>query len=394
MNAMTFDDHTSYPVSSTIPRDLANLMDVYCDATFFPLLRLADFQQEGWRFEEDEIKGVVFNEMKNYQSDQTRALFNAASSAFLKGTNYQFVSGGVPASIPRLRYEDLLEFHRTHYHPSNCLLYTYGDIHPSHHMRFLDSQLLQRFHKEQKSKSIHVSTVPSAVLNATERSEFTAPPNADSNSQGWHYLRIVPTNLTTESEDTLKLQLLSMLLFRGQSSPFYKSMIESKKAQLFNPIQGYMAFSKNSFFGIGGSEIPLDVSEKEFEEMIQKTLEDVLHDGFEERRINGLLNELELSIRQKVTRANCLLCLLCVEFGLSLMQGVATAWTHNADPTFCLLLKDQLQELREKGVNNVMKEMIRKYLLPANNRGVKTVIVKPDAHYFDKIVIALEMNKA
>ena len=99
-------------------------------------------------------------------------------------------------------------------------------------------------------------------------------------------------------------------------------------------------------------------------------------------------------MRQKVTRARCSLCLLCVEFGLSLMQGVATAWTHNADPTFCLLLKDQLQEMKEKGVNNVMKEMIRKYLLPANNCGVKTVIVKPDAHYFDKIVIVLRMNKA
>ena len=311
MNAMTFDDHTSYPVSSTIPRDLANLMDVYCNATFFPLLRLADFQQEGWRFEANEIRGVVFNEMKNYQSDQARALINAASSAFLKGTNYQYVSGGVPAAIPRLRYEDLLEFHRTHYHPSNCLLFTYGDIHPSHHMRFLDTQLLQRFQKELKSKEIHVSTVDSSVLNATERREFTAPPNADQNAQGWHYLRIVPTNLTTESEDTLKLQLLSMLLFRGQSSPFYKSMIESKKAQLFNPIQGYMTFSKNSFFGIGGSEIPLDVTEKEFEEMIQKTLEEVLRDGFEERRINGLLNELELSIRQKVTRSNRVLVVMC-----------------------------------------------------------------------------------
>lgn len=60
MNAMTFDDHTSFPVSSTIPRDLVNLMDVYCDSVFFPLLRLADFRQEGWRLEDKEVKGVVY----------------------------------------------------------------------------------------------------------------------------------------------------------------------------------------------------------------------------------------------------------------------------------------------------------------------------------------------
>ena len=59
MNAMTFDDHTSYPVSSTIPRDLLNLMDVYCDAVFHPLLRLADFRHEGWRLEDGHVKGVV-----------------------------------------------------------------------------------------------------------------------------------------------------------------------------------------------------------------------------------------------------------------------------------------------------------------------------------------------
>ena len=117
MNAWTFDDHTTYPVSSTIPRDLANLMNVYCDATFFPLLRLADFKQEGWRLENGEIKGVVYNEMKGYQGDPTRSIFNAVSSSYLANTNYQYVSGGVPAAIPSLRYEDLIHFHATHYHP-------------------------------------------------------------------------------------------------------------------------------------------------------------------------------------------------------------------------------------------------------------------------------------
>ena len=62
MNAMTFDDHTSFPVSSTIPRDLVNLMDVYCDSVFFPLLRLSDFRQEGWRLEDNKIQGVVYVE--------------------------------------------------------------------------------------------------------------------------------------------------------------------------------------------------------------------------------------------------------------------------------------------------------------------------------------------
>ena len=68
------------------------------------------------------------------------------------------------------------------------------------------------------------------------------------------------------------------------------------------------------------------------------------------------------------------------------MQSVTEAWTHGADPTFCLLSKDQLRSLREEGVNKVMKEMINKYLVPTSNAGIKKIIVKPDEHYFDKIV--------
>ena len=132
MNAMTYDDHTSYPISSTIPRDLLNLMDVYCDSVFHPLLRLNDFLQEGWRLENGIIKGVVFNEMKGYQADQSRSLFKAVSSAYLKDTNYEFVSGGEPLSIPSLSYPDLLSFHHNHYHPTYAIIIKLIIIHHSY----------------------------------------------------------------------------------------------------------------------------------------------------------------------------------------------------------------------------------------------------------------------
>lgn len=42
------------------------------------------------------------------------------------GTNYENASGGDPAFITDLTYEDLLNFHKTYYHPSNAKFYTYG----------------------------------------------------------------------------------------------------------------------------------------------------------------------------------------------------------------------------------------------------------------------------
>ena len=47
MNAMTYSDRTVYPFSTPDLLDFENLLDVYLDATFFPLLRKDDFLQEG-----------------------------------------------------------------------------------------------------------------------------------------------------------------------------------------------------------------------------------------------------------------------------------------------------------------------------------------------------------
>ena len=79
LNAMTFPDKTCYPVASQNLRDFYNLIDVYLDAVFYPLITPNAFRQEGWHYELDTIdeplvyKDVVFNEMKgSYSSPDDR----------------------------------------------------------------------------------------------------------------------------------------------------------------------------------------------------------------------------------------------------------------------------------------------------------------------------------
>ncbi|MBP7045924.1 MAG: insulinase family protein, partial [Chloroflexi bacterium] len=70
VNAFTSADRTSYPVASTNAQDFYNLVDVYLDAVFYPLITPHHLQQEGWHYELESLeapltyKGVVFNEMK------------------------------------------------------------------------------------------------------------------------------------------------------------------------------------------------------------------------------------------------------------------------------------------------------------------------------------------
>ena len=53
LNAMTFNDKTLFPVSSRNDQDFFNLMAVYLDAVFCPLIydKPEIFMQEGWHYE-------------------------------------------------------------------------------------------------------------------------------------------------------------------------------------------------------------------------------------------------------------------------------------------------------------------------------------------------------
>jgi len=134
MNAMTYPDRTVYLFSSTERKDFLNLLDVYLDAVFFPKLDYLSFRQEGWRYELHEgalsYQGVVFNEMKGVFSSPVRSLMSQINAVMLKGTTYEMESGGDPLRIPELTHEMLLDFHATHYHPSQAIVMSFGDINP------------------------------------------------------------------------------------------------------------------------------------------------------------------------------------------------------------------------------------------------------------------------
>ena len=144
MNAMTAPDFTMYPFSTQNKKDFYNLLSVYCDAVFYPKLSKFDFLQEGWRLEQSNlddvnspiaVKGVVFNEMKGYNNFSGYVFGQGVLNNLFPTHTYSHCSGGEPAKIPDLSHDQLLEFHRTHYHPSNAIFYTYGHIPVEEHLQ-------------------------------------------------------------------------------------------------------------------------------------------------------------------------------------------------------------------------------------------------------------------
>ena len=153
LNAMTYPDKTVYPVSSQVEKDFFNLVDVYCDAVFNPLLTGNTFYQEGWHFDVEDIskpmniKGIVYNEMKGVFSDFSSHVDRKTFSSLFPDTSYAFESGGEPEHIPDLTYEKFKEFHARYYHPSNSFVFLYGNIPSEKTLRFLNDNYLRNFDK-------------------------------------------------------------------------------------------------------------------------------------------------------------------------------------------------------------------------------------------------------
>ncbi len=136
INAVTSDDCTYYLVRTPNETEYYNLLDVYLNGIFHPML-LTDgniFRQQGIRLEyadgRAQYNGVVYNElrMKSYDTLENSVTFLADKlyDALYGDTAPAFNSGGSLDALKELTYEDVLRVYTTYYVPSNCMAYLSG----------------------------------------------------------------------------------------------------------------------------------------------------------------------------------------------------------------------------------------------------------------------------
>jgi len=172
VNALTFSDKTAYPVASQNLQDFYNLIDVYLDAVLYPRITPHTLRQEGWHYELEDpeeplrFKGVVFNEMKGAYSSPDNLLARYSEQSLFPDTTYGFDSGGDPAEIPNLTYEQFKAFHDTYYHPSNARIFFYGDDHSDERLRMVD-EYLQGFEAREIDSAIGLQPRFEAPLRLT-----------------------------------------------------------------------------------------------------------------------------------------------------------------------------------------------------------------------------------
>lgn len=376
MNAMTAADWTLYPVASMNRKDFYNLMGIYLDATFFPLLREQDFLQEGHRLDfadpDDSaslmIKGVVFNEMKGAMADPSSLLGRHLNAALFPTTCYGQNSGGEPLVIPELTWEQLRAFHKRYYHPSNSWIFTYGNLPLEEHLRHIDKLALSRFERQDVDSAIPLEQ----RLTESIRSTQTFPVGPDDDLQQRSMVQMAW--LTCPIEDTFERAatgILANLLLGNPAAPLYQALIESGLGRNLSPGTGYHDDYRDTFLatGLQGTD-----PEKlpEIEKVILDTLARVAKDGFPQERIDAALHQYEFAHRE-VTGDQ-------YPYGLGLMMRLFGPWLHTDDPCSSLMIDQNLDRLRQATADpEFFPQMIRRHLLDNPHR--VTLLLQPDPEH-------------
>ena len=225
LNAMTFQGKTMYPCASCNPDDFENLMKVYLDAVFNPILAEGTFLREGWHIEKVEngydIKGVVYNEMQGAGASVQRQLYSAMTADLYPDTYQKYNSGGEPSCIPSLTYENYLAAYRKYYSTANCVLFLRGNMDLDRYTDIIDEWLAGA--SQERSEIKH--TVQGANHRICEH-EYPISPSEDTKGKT-NIIYSYNVGMYNDAERQLAAGLLSLYLMDNSSSPLKKALVTS-----------------------------------------------------------------------------------------------------------------------------------------------------------------------
>jgi len=379
MNAFTSSDWTAYPFASQNTKDYYNLLDVYLDAVFFARLHELDFAQEGHRLEFADpkdphsdlvYKGVVFNEMIGAMASPVSTVWQTLTEHLFPTTTYHYNSGGDPRNIPDLTYEQFLEFYKTHYHPSNAIFMTFGDIPVYDLQDRFEQRALNQFERLSQRLTVNDEKRYDAPLKIEDHYALDEEGNDKSSSENKTHIVIGwLLGHSTDLKEAMKVHLLSGVLMDNSASPLLHALETTELGNSPSPLCGVEDSNREMTFmcGIEGSK---PERADELEALVTKVLNDVADNGVPQQQVEAVLHQLELEQRE-VGGGH-------YPYGLQLILEALPGAVHYGNPVAALNLDPVLAQLREDIKNpQFIKDLVRSYLL--NNPHYVRLTMVPDS---------------
>jgi len=375
LNAITFPDKTVYPASSTNEHDYFNLMSVYGEAVFRPLLPEWTFMQEGHRMEYQNgklsITGVVYNEMKGAYSSLDTYAGLWSVKAVMPDTPYGFESGGDPQAIPQLTLEGLKKFHRSRYSPANCKIFLAGNIPTEKQLAFLNDEF---FSKLEGGKACDPLV---KAQRWKEPKKIHVPCPSGSERTSTIFLSWLCSDVTDINEN-IALVALAEILLGHDGSPLTRKLIESGLGEDITPVSGFENEIRETLFVAGLRGVKGNIKQKSeaVEKLIIGEFRRLVSEGIPPEEIEAALLSLEFSQRE-IRRSNG-------PFSLVWMRRSLRAWQHGCKPWEGMLVTGPLCKIKENLSRDkkYFESLIQKYILDNPHRAL--VIIEPKDDFLHK----------
>lgn len=130
---------------------------------------------------------------------------------------------------------------------------------------------------------------------------------------------------------------------------------------------------KSTMFVIGFQDVDKADLPK-VEKLIQKTIDDVIDEGFDPEHVNSVFNSYELSLKHQSSK-----------FGLNLLFMLTAALNHDVDVIKCLQFEKALKEIRINMAKDpkYLQKKVKEHFKDNNHR--LTMIMTPDIDYEKKV---------
>ena len=215
-------------------------------------------------------------------------------------------SGGDPAHIPEMTWEDLKTYHDLYYHPSNCAAYLYGKFEDyTAFLQLLDDEFSQY---ERREFSFEESNYTALTESVTAEYPYAVEESFSTEGGTVVYYSFLCPGLKELTMDEMVLNTLTDLLMNDRS-PMMKRL---KEALPYGYFGTYFEYSGPQdmvvFYGMYLNREDAET----FKAIVNESLQEVAEKGFEPVLGDGII--ASLSIASKLSRESSSL-------GVSLVSG-------------------------------------------------------------------------
>ncbi len=360
LNAITFKGKTIYPCASCNAKDFENLMKVYLDAVFEPVLSRDTFMREGWHLEKQEdgylVKGVVYNEMQGTQAMADNLMYYALCEDLYPDTYQRHNSGGSPDAIPDLTYEQYVNTYKEFYSASNSVLFLSGKMDLEKNMEIIDTYL----QTASKVSIKHEYDIQKPVI--TDKVHTYPVANEEALKNNTNMVFSYGIGLYTDVKKLFAVQILSTLLMENNSSVL--------KAKLMG--SGLMKNADASVLDGAQSAYILQVYQTEAEHkarivgLINETVLQLIENGIDKNSLRAIYSKYAFRVKENLVNSR--------NQGVNVCINIASNAFYGAPLDTYLELDDVLNALEQAIDTDYYERILKEVFIDNDHRAVSLLV--------------------